>query len=131
MITSYEALKSVHVGCVTASIAFFIVRGAWMLRAPERLQRPWVRIAPHVVDTALLASAIALAIMIRNYPGTHDWLTAKVAGLFAYIMLGSIALKRGRTRRIRIAAFGAAIIVFAYVVSVAVTKSPAGFLAMT
>jgi uncharacterized membrane protein SirB2 len=131
MTSAYATLKALHVGCAAASIAFFCVRGAWMLGAPARLQRKWVRVLPHIVDTGLLASAIALAVMLRNYPLTHDWLTAKVVGLFAYIALGTVALKRGRTRGIRIAAFAGAIFVFAYIVAVAVTKSPAGLLAWT
>lgn len=131
MTSAYAVLKALHVGCAAASIAFFCVRGAWMLAAPERLRRNWVRVLPHVVDTVLLASAIALAVMLRNYPLTHGWLTAKVVGLFAYIALGTIALKRGRTRGIRIAAFAGAIVTFAYIVSVARTMSPAGFLAWT
>jgi uncharacterized membrane protein SirB2 len=131
MTSAYAILKALHVGCAAASITFFCIRGAWMLGAPERLQRKWVRMLPHVVDTVLLVSAIALAVMLRNYPLTHGWLTAKVVGLFAYIALGTIALKRGRTRGIRIAAFAGAIVTFAYIVAVAVTKSPAGFLAWT
>jgi len=124
---AYDALKAAHVASAAASLALFVLRGAWMIGAPHRLKRRWVRVVPHVVDTVLLVSAIALAVMIGNYPGTHGWLTAKVAGLFAYIVLGSIALKRGRTRRVRIAAFAAALAMFAYIVSVAITKSPAGF----
>ena len=87
------------------------------------LARRWVRVLPHVVDTVLLASAIALAVMIRQYPLAHDWLTAKVFGLIAYIVLGTIALKRGRTRAVRITAFWSALLVFAYIVAVAITKS--------
>jgi uncharacterized membrane protein SirB2 len=82
-----------------------------------------VRITPHVVDTALLASAIALAVMIRQYPLVNSWLTAKTLGLVAYIGLGTIALKRGRTRGLRIAAFCGALLVFAYIIAVAITKS--------
>ena len=71
----------------------------------------------------LLASAIALAVMIGQYPLTHGWLTAKIVGLVAYIVLGAIALKHGRTRGIRIAAFCGALLTFAYIVAVAMTKS--------
>lgn len=129
MNSTYDLLFAVHVTCVTASIAFFVVRGGWMLAGSERLQQRWVRIVPHVVDTALLASAIGLFVLIGNVPGTHAWLAAKVVGLVAYIVLGTIALKRGRTQGIRLAAFVGAIAVFAYIASVAVTKSPAGFFA--
>jgi uncharacterized membrane protein SirB2 len=131
MIDTYASLKSVHVDAAAVSVTLFVVRGAWMIYAPVRLQARWVRIVPHVVDTVLLASAIALAVSIDSYPLTHDWLTAKVGGLIAYIVLGSVALKRGRTRAIRVAAFVAALAVFAYIVSVAITKSPAGLLGVT
>ena len=127
MALAYDELKAAHVASAAASLALFVLRGAWMIGAPHRLKRRWVRVVPHVIDTVLLVSAIALAVMIGNYPGTHGWLTAKVAGLFAYIVLGSIALKLGRTRGVRIAAFAAALAMFAYIVSAAITKSPAGF----
>jgi uncharacterized membrane protein SirB2 len=94
-----------------------------MLRAPERLAARWVGIVPHVVDTVLLASALWLAWQLGTQ-GTRGWLWAKVVALVAYIILGSIALKRGRTRGIRIGAFVAALATFAYIVSVALAKSP-------
>jgi uncharacterized membrane protein SirB2 len=93
------------------------------------LQQRWVRITPHVIDTVLLASAIGLALILEQYPFVHGWLTAKVLGLIAYIILGSIALKRGRTKPIRAAAWVAALAVFGYIVSVALTRHPLGFLA--
>ena len=123
MVTTYTLLKYLHVGSVALSGAGFLVRGIWMLQDSPLLARRWVRIAPHLVDTVLLASAIALALMLGQYPLVHGWLTAKVLGLIAYIVLGTIALKRGRTRGIRIAAFCGALLVFAYIVAVAITKS--------
>ncbi|HXX86249.1 MAG TPA: SirB2 family protein [Casimicrobiaceae bacterium] len=129
MQATYPVLNAVHVGTAALSFCLFAIRGAWMMCSPARLARRWVRVVPHLVDTLLLVSAIALAVVIGNYPGTHAWLTAKVAGLVLYIVLGSIALKRGRTRAVRVAAFFAALGVFAYIVAVAVTKSPMGPLA--
>lgn len=122
--TAYPALKAVHVACVAASYALFFTRGVWMARESAMLQRRWVKIVPHVVDTALLASAIALAVMIRQYPFVSAWLTAKVLGLLVYIGLGMIALGRGRTRQARIAAWVAAQMVFFYIVAVALTRDP-------
>jgi uncharacterized membrane protein SirB2 len=90
----------------------------------------WVRVVPHVIDTVLLASAIAMAVLLGQYPGTTGWLTAKVIGLVVYVLLGMVALKRGRTRRTRIAAFTGALVAFAYVASVALTRDPRGFLAL-
>jgi uncharacterized membrane protein SirB2 len=130
MTSTYAVVKHFHMTCAGLSLAFFVVRGAWMMRASPRLALRWVRVAPHVIDTLLLVSAIVLAMMIGNYPLTHGWLTAKVIGLFLYVALGTIALKRGRTLPIRVGAFVAAIAVFGYIVSVAVTKSPLGFLAL-
>lgn len=123
MFPTYALLKYLHVGCVALSGAGFALRGAWMLRGSPMLARRWVRVTPHLVDTALLASAIALALMSGQYPLAQGWLTAKVLGLIAYIALGSIALKRGRTRALRLAAFCGALLVFAYIVAVATTKS--------
>ena len=121
---SYLALKYVHVGCVVISYVLFFVRGIWMMRESSLLARRWVKITPHVVDTLLLASAIALAAMIRQYPFTVPWLTAKVTGLVVYIVLGMMALKRGKTRRARVTAWIAAQAIFFYVVAVALTKDP-------
>lgn len=119
----YLSLKHVHMSCAGLSGSLFLLRGVWMLRASPMLQRRWVRIAPHIVDTLLLASAIGLAAWSHQYPGQQPWLTAKLSALFGYIVLGTIALKRGRTRGQRAAAFVAALALFAYIVTVAVTKS--------
>ena len=118
----YLSLKHFHMGCAALSGSLFLLRGVWMLRASRMLQRRWVRIAPHVVDTLLLASAIGLAIWSHQYPGQQPWLTAKVSALLGYIVLGTIAMKRGRTPGQRGAAFVAALLLFAYIVTVAVTK---------
>lgn len=120
----YKVLKVVHVGCVAVSYLLFFTRGVWMWRESTMLQERWVKIAPHVIDTLLLASAIALAVMLRQYPITHSWLTAKVVGLVVYIGLGTFALKRGKTRHQRISAWIAAQMVFFYIVAVAFTHDP-------
>jgi uncharacterized membrane protein SirB2 len=117
-------VKFVHVTCAVITGAGFFLRGIWMMRASSMLDRRWVRIVPHVVDTVLLGSAVVLAVNIHQYPGVDAWLTAKVAGLVAYVGLGMVALRHGRSRRVRIAAWVAALMVFAYVVAVAVTRSP-------
>lgn len=125
---SYLVLKQIHLGCVMLSAAGFCLRGVWMLRASPLLDRPLVRVLPHVVDTALLVSAIAMAILSAQYPFVNDWLTAKVVGLVLYIGCGTMALKRAKTRRQRAAFFVAALTTYAYVVSVAITRQPLGFL---
>ena len=129
MALDYAAVKSIHVGAATLSITLFILRGAWRLAAPRMLALAWVRVLPHVVDTVLLAAGVWLAWQLAA-GSVPLWLTAKIVGLVVYIGLGTIALKRGRTPAIRLAAFLAAIAVFAFIASVALTKSPFGFLAL-
>jgi len=94
-----------------------------MFAESPMLRQRWVRTVPHVVDTALLASAVALAVWSSQYPLEQAWLTAKVLALIAYIVLGTIALKRGSTKTIRGTAFLAAVLVFMYIAGVARTKN--------
>ena len=106
------------------SLGLFVLRGAWMLLESPLREARWTRVVPHVIDTLFLATGIWLALRIGQYPFVQPWLTAKVLGLVAYIILGSIALKRGRTRAIRAVAFVAALAVFAYIVGVARARHP-------
>lgn len=124
----YAALKLVHAGAVVLSGVGFVIRYAVSVTRPLPTGA-LVRIAPHVVDTVLLGSALALAWVGGFNPLRVPWLEAKLAGLAIYIVLGTIALRRGRTRRTRAAAFAAALIAYAYIVTVALTKSPLGPLA--
>ena len=128
MAVSYALLKSVHYILALTSIGGFILRGAWMFTGSELLQHRVTRTLPHIIDTLFLIAGLALAHRIFQYPFTHNWLTAKLFGLIVYIVLGSIALKRGKTRQQRGVAFFAAVLVFLWIISVALTKSPWGFL---
>lgn len=125
----YLEIKSLHVLCVVLSALGFVLRGFWMLADSPYLSRRWVRVVPHVVDTVLLGSAIALALMSAQYPLQQDWLTAKVAGLLVYILCGSMALRRGKTKVQRAGYFIAALLVLAYIISVALARSPYGVFA--
>lgn len=118
----YLALKHVHMTAVALSGSLFLLRGALMLGDSPRLSERWARILPHVIDTILLASAIALAAWSRQIPFVQPWLGAKVAALCVYIVLGSIALKRGRKKSERALALLLACLCFAYIVAVAVTR---------
>lgn len=123
--SSYIFLKLIHVSSVILSYSLFMTRGIWMMQGSARLQQRWVKIMPHIVDTVLLASAISLAFLIKQYPLADAWLTAKVMGLLVYIGLGMVALRFGKTRITKISAWVMAQIVFFYIVMVALTKSPA------
>lgn len=121
---NYLLLKHLHMTCAALSGALFLLRGLWMLQDSPRLGQRWVRTLPHLIDTVLLASAVTLAIWSVQYPLAQPWLTAKVGALLLYIVLGSVALKRGRSKGIRATAFLAALATFAYIVSVALSKNP-------
>ena len=123
----YLALKWIHIGCAILSISGFTLRGILMLHDSPLLATRFARSAPHVVDTVLLASALWLAALIGQYHFAQGWLTAKVLALIAYIVLGTIALKRGRSKPVRDAAFALALAAVLYIVSVALTRSPLGF----
>jgi uncharacterized membrane protein SirB2 len=119
-------LRSVHMTCAALSILGFFIRWIRMLRDSPLLQKRVVKIVPHIVDTLLLLSAIGLVGIVGFGPNSA-WLSAKIVGLIVYIVLGAFALKRGWTKGAR-AVFGVlAIIVFAFIASVARTHNPLGF----
>ncbi len=122
-------LKTIHVVCAVTTICGFILRGYWMMTASEWLQRKLVRIAPHVIDALFLISGLAMLYVLSINPFTQSWLVAKFAGLIVYILLGTIAIKRGPTLQIRVIAFVGAVSVFAYIAGVAVSHSAASWLA--
>jgi len=121
---SYILLKHIHLTCVALTFILFSLRGFWMLSESALLQKKWVKVAPHIIDTLLLGSAIALAITLQISPFEQTWLLAKIIGLLLYIALGTVALKRGKTRQIRMTALILALLTFGYIVKVALTKSP-------
>jgi uncharacterized membrane protein SirB2 len=122
----YLVLRHLHVSCVIVSGLGFFLRGVWMLSGSPMLNRRWVRVVPHVVDTGLLGSAIAMAVISHQYPFAQGWLTAKVVGLLIYIALGTMALKRGKSKASRAVFFVLALLAFAYIVSVALARNPLG-----
>lgn len=119
----YLAIKYLHLTFVILSFTLFFLRGIWMIRESPQLDQRWVKIVPHVNDSLLLAAGLTLAFLIGQYPFVDAWLTAKVFGLIAYIVLGTVGLKRGKTKAIRIGFWIAAQAVFLYIVSVALTRS--------
>jgi uncharacterized membrane protein SirB2 len=125
----YLTLKSVHISFAILSIAGFSLRGFWMIRQSKILDMPIVRIAPHIVDTAFLLSGIWLVVILQLNVREQSWLVAKFVALILYVVLGAIALRRGRTMQIRTVAFVAALTTYLYIVGVALTKSSASWLA--
>ena len=125
----YLALKHLHVVCVVLSITGFCLRGLLLIRKSAFAGRRWLRILPHVNDTLLLAAALALTVQIGQYPFVDAWLTAKVFGVIAYIILAALAFQTHRSVRLRVGAGLLAVGVFGWIVSVALAKHPLGILA--
>lgn len=128
MLTGYLAIKALHVVCVALSIAGFVARSGWRFSGRPLRRRGWPHWLPHLNDTILLAAAMALTILTGQYPVRDAWLTAKLAGLLAYIGFGWVALRSDASLSVRWAAWLAAVAAFAYVVSVALARDPLGFL---
>ena len=120
----YYWVKTIHVTTVTLTGTFFALRYYWMITRPALLQKGWVKRLPVIIDTTLLASGITMAIMSQQYPGVAPWLTVKLTALLIYIIAGSIALKRGPTKHIRIYVGIFALSTLAYIISVALTRNP-------
>ena len=125
----YLVLRNVHIACAILTITLFVLRGSLMLANSAWQQNVVLRYLPHAVDTVLLTTALMLTTVIQQYPFAVGWLTAKVVLLVAYVVLGSIALKRGRTRQVRVVAFVAALATVAFLVSVARAHHPLGIFA--
>jgi uncharacterized membrane protein SirB2 len=120
----YTSIKLIHLTSIALSFSLFFVRGIWMLRDSPLLQKRWVKIAPHIIDSALLLSAISLAFMLGATPANSPWLLAKIIALLLYIVIGSIALKRGKTKQIKVASWIIAQGIFFYIVLTAISHNP-------
>ncbi len=125
---TYLIIKNIHITCAVLSITGFVIRGIWLIRSSAWLQHRWVKRLPHVVDTLLLISALILVYQSAQYPFVQHWLTTKVLLLLLYILLGMVALRWGRTRRIRISAWVLAVMVYLNIVVVAITRSSSGIM---
>jgi uncharacterized membrane protein SirB2 len=127
----YLALRHAHIGLALLSVTIFVLRGGLMLADSPSRHTPWLRYPSMFVDTLLLTAALMLTSVIHQYPFSTGWLTMKVVLLFVYVVLGSIALKRGRTRAVRTVAFVAALLTVGFIFTVARAHHPLGIFAAT
>jgi uncharacterized membrane protein SirB2 len=130
MALHYSEIKLVHICCVLLSVSLFALRGLLMLSGSRYVNNRVLARLSYVIDTVLLAAALPLVIIIRQYPFAQAWLTVKVVLLAVYIILGVFALRRGRTRWRRTGYFVAALAVYGFIISVAVMHDPRGAFAM-
>lgn len=121
----YPVVRGVHLTLATLSVGLFLVR--WFGAVLERawVLAPLARRASVVIDSLLLGAGVLLWVSLQLNPMRDAWLAVKLALIVAYIVLGSFALKRAKTPRLR-AMFGwAAIACIATVVGVAVSHDAA------
>lgn len=121
-------VKLIHRTAVALSVTGFFFRGAGSLAGAQWVKSRAAKSLPHLVDSVLLLTGLTLAWKLRLTPDQAPWLLAKLVGLVAYIALGVVALRPGRPRLVRSAAWLAALAVVGWIVSVALTKRPFGFL---
>ena len=127
----YFFIKQMHIGFAYLSISLFVLRSILSVTSSSLLQHKLLKILPHIVDTLLLVFAVCLMAIIHQYPFVDAWLTAKFIALLAYIVIGTIAIKRGKSAVIRFWASILAIIIFTYIYGVAKTHHVLSWLALT
>jgi uncharacterized membrane protein SirB2 len=125
METLYFAVKHLHLTLVAVSVLFFVVRFVLHMRASSIMDKKFVKIAPHVIDTFLLLSGLALCFIIQQFPFVEPWLTEKIIAVAAYIALGMMAFKADRSKLFRFFAFIGAIGWVVFAAKIAVFKQVA------
>ena len=130
MIEFYPQIKWVHIIAVLCSGSLFFVRGLMLLNNMKIAMTPIVRYLSYGIDTVLLTAALMLATMLPSAMFANGWLLEKIILLVVYIVLGSFALKRGRSQKSRALFFVAAVSVFAFMISVARAHHPAGIFSL-
>ena len=128
MIEFYVQIKMVHIAAVLASGGLFAVRGALVLAGVKWAMSAPLRYLSYTIDTVLLTAALILLTALKLNPFVVPWLSVKLALLVVYVVLGSLALKRARSRRARAAFYLAALATFAFMYFVARAHHPLGIL---
>lgn len=125
---NYFFIKQLHMSAAVLSILFFVVRAYWSVTSSGLLQRKFVKIAPHVIDTVLLVCGVILAGML-GAAAMQPWILTKIVLLVLYIGVGTVAIKRGKTATTRGVAAVIAVGIFAYIIGVAIHHDPLSWFA--
>lgn len=125
-IALYPQLKSTHIALAATSVGLFVLRGAGVLAGARWPLHRGARIASVGIDTLLFCAGVALWVMLALHPGRDHWLFVKLVLIVAYIVLGSLALKRAPTRLGKAAAFAAALACIGSAATIAVRHDPWG-----
>lgn len=123
----YLVVKNLHITLAVLSLSLFLIRAVYSVRESPWLERRWVKILPHLVDTLLLICGLTLMTILQAWPHRTPWLAVKLIALLFYIGVGSLAIKRARTPRGRALFTLLSLLIFGYMVSVAITKTAVPF----
>ncbi|GAC22311.1 SirB2 family protein [Paraglaciecola arctica] len=120
----YEIVKHIHLTAIALSVLLFLLRFVLNAMQSPMLQKKWLKILPHIVDTLLLVSAAILCVLLKQYPFVDAWVTEKLLALVMYIFMVTLALKLGRTGFMRGIGLVGALSWIAFAGMVAVSKQP-------
>ncbi len=125
----YLDIRGIHIGAVVLSGSLFVIRviGHNLLSAKWPMASS-LRFIVWSVDTILLTAALMLMTIVQQFPFVDAWLTVKVILLVVYIVIGWWAFRAER-KKVRITCSLTAIAVFVFIVTVARTHNPLGFIA--
>lgn len=129
MIAFYLQIKIVHIVAVLLSGALFALRGGAILAGARWPNAGLAKYTSYTIDTVLLTAALMLVTILPGGFFANGWLAVKIALLVLYIVLGTIALKRGKTPRARGIAYALALATYAFIISVARAHHPLGVFA--
>jgi len=115
-------LKSFHITLAYLTVIGFVVRGLWSIMDSPLREQKWVRVLPHVIDTALLSIGVVMVFSI-GASFTDGWLAAKMLALLGYIGFGVLTM-RAKSRRLKVTGFLLALASVGYLFAVAFSRSP-------
>ncbi len=126
----YSLIKIIHISTVSFTGFYFIIRGLSQFNHYQWYRKRWARRISQYNDAVLLLSGISMAVIIEQYPFVNSWLTAKFILLIVYILLGMLAFYWLRNKKQKMIAWSFALLVYSYIIGVAINKNPAWIVAV-
>lgn len=122
----YATLKHLHLIFIFLSVTLFIFRFCLRMKDSKWLEKKWLKVTPHIVDTVLIATGVGLIFLTGFFPFTPQglWMTEKLTCVLAYIALGYVALHYSQGTLFRLFAFFGALGWVYAAASLAMSKTP-------
>lgn len=126
----YLFIRHLHVASIALSGGVFLLRGLLIQLGWKRfaMASP-VRYGSYTVDTVLLVTGGLLIAILPWAAFRNGWLALKLTLVVVYVLLGTLALKRGRSARVRGVCYVAALAVFIFIIGIALAHHPLGWFA--